>query len=293
VTFAQLRTLVAVAEEGSVRAAARRLVVTEPAVSAAMAALGREVGQRLITREGRGVRLTPAGRTLAGYAAEILGLAEQARRELETSGPLRLAAVTTAGEYVLPPLLKAFRGRHPEIEVSLDVGNRATVFDALERHQVELAVTGQPPSGRALTGVPFLAHRLAVVAAPGTRPADLRDATWLLRERGSGTRETVERYLAATGLEPRSTMTLGSNGAVKQAAAVGLGVTLLSEQATAAEVAAGSLVRVDAPGTPIERRWYAVAPAHGPETTAAARFRTFCLTADARRAVAGTAATPN
>jgi LysR family transcriptional regulator, low CO2-responsive transcriptional regulator len=288
-TFAQLRTLVAVAEEGSVRRAARRLVVTEPAVSAAMSALGREVGQRLIAREGRGVRLTPAGRTLAGYAAEILGLAEQARRELETSGPLRLAAVTTAGEYVLPPILKAFRGRHPEIEVSLEVGNRATVFDALEHHQVELAVTGQPPSGRALTGIPFLDHRLVVVAAPGTVAGDLEAATWLLRERGSGTRETVERFLVAAGIEPRSTMTLGSNGAVKQAAAVGLGVTLLSEQATAAEVAAGSLVRVDVPGTPIERRWYAVAPAHGPETAAAIRFRAFCLSDGARRAVAAAA----
>jgi LysR family transcriptional regulator, low CO2-responsive transcriptional regulator len=285
-TFAQLRTLLAVAEEGSVRAAARRLVVTEPAVSAAIAALGREVGQRLVAREGRGVRLTPAGRTLAGYAAEILGLQQQARRELETAGPLRLAAVTTAGEYVLPPILKAFRGRHPDIQISLDVGNRATVFDALERHQVDLAVTGQPPTGRALGGVPFLDYRLVVVAAPGTCSGDLVDATWLLRERGSGTRETVERFLAASGIEPRSTMTLGSNGAVKQAAAVGLGVTLLSEQATGAELAAGTLVRVPAPGTPIERRWYAVAPTHGPETAAAARFREFCLSAEARAALA-------
>ena len=290
-TVAQLRTLVALAEEGSVHAAARRLVVTDPAVSAAIASLGREVGHRLVAREGRGVRLTPAGLTLAGYAAEILGLEQQARRELETAGPLRLAAVTTAGEYVLPAILKAFRGSHPDIQVSLDVGNRATVFDALERHQVDLAVTGQPPSGRALVGVPFLDHRLVVVAAPGTRAADLSDATWLLRERGSGTRETVERFLATAGIEPRSTMTLGSNGAVKQAAAVGLGVTLLSEQATAAEIAAGTLVRVDVPGTPIERRWYAVAPAHGPETAAAARFRDFCLSEDARRALA--AADPN
>jgi DNA-binding transcriptional LysR family regulator len=285
-TFAQLRTLVALAEEGSVRGAARRLVVTEPAVSAAIASLGREVGQRLVAREGRGVRLTPAGQTLAGYAAEILGLEAQARRELETAGPLRLAAVTTAGEYVLPAILKAFRGRHPDIQVSLDVGNRSTVFDALEHHQVDLAVTGQPPNGRALTGVPFLDYRLVVVAAPGTRPADLSDATWLLRERGSGTRETVERFLATAGIEPRSTMTLGSNGAVKQAAAVGLGVTLLSEQATAAEVAAGTLVRVDVPGTPIARRWYAVAPAHGPETAAAARFRDFCLSEEAQVALA-------
>ncbi len=291
-TFAQLRTLVTLAEEGSVRAAARRLVVTEPAVSAAIASLGREVGHRLVAREGRGVRLTPAGRTLAGYAAEILGLEQQARRELETAGPLRLAAVTTAGEYVLPAILKAFRGSHPDVQISLDVGNRATVFAALERHQVDLAVTGQPPGGRALAGVPFLDHRLVVVAAPGTRPGDLAGATWLLREHGSGTRETAERFLTAAGIEPRATMTLGSNGAVKQAAAVGLGVTLLSEQAVAAEVAAGTLVRVAAPGTPIERRWYAVAPAHGPETAAAIGFREFCLSAEARRAVAG-APNPN
>jgi LysR family transcriptional regulator, low CO2-responsive transcriptional regulator len=285
-TFAQLRTLVAVAEERSVRAAARRLVVTEPAVSAALAALARDVGHPIVAREGRGIRLTPAGQTLAGYAAEILGLEQQVRRELETPGPLRLAAVTTAGEYVLPPILKAFRGRHPDIEISLDVGNRATVFEALERHEVDIAVTGQPPSGRALGGTPFLDYRLVVVGAPGTVRADLAGATWLLRERGSGTRETVERFLAAAAIEPRATMTLGSNGAVRQAVAVGLGVTLLSEQAAQAELAAGALVRVDAPGTPIARRWYAVAPAHGPETAAAARFRDFCLSAAARDAVA-------
>src|SRR4249920_1714455 len=130
-TFAQLRTFLAVARTGSVRAAAADLVVTEPAVSAAVAALGRELGCELLARDGRGIRLTEAGRTMAAYAAELVGLAEQARREVAGGSRLRLAGVTTAGEFVLPGLIKAFRERHPKVDVSLEVGNREEVLAAL------------------------------------------------------------------------------------------------------------------------------------------------------------------
>jgi DNA-binding transcriptional LysR family regulator len=276
-TFAQLRTFLAVARTGSVRAAAAELVVTEPAVSAAVAALGRELGAALLVRDGRGVRLTDAGRTMAAYASELVGLADQARSEVAGRSRLRLAGVTTAGEFVLPALIKAFRERHPGIDVSLEVGNRQEVLDGLRRRDVDLAVGGRPPESRDIAGTGFRDYRLVVVGAPGPRRRDLAAETWLLRERGSGTREAAERYLTDAGIAPRATMTVGSNGAVKQAAAAGLGVTLLADDAVQAELAAGALIELRAPGTPLRRSWYVLAPAAGPEPAAAGLFRELCL----------------
>jgi len=284
-TFGQLQTFLAVARTGSVRAAAARLVVTEPAVSAAVSALQRELGCPLIARQGRGIVLTAAGETLARYAAELVGLRDQAVRELQGSRMLRLAAVTTAGEHVVPPLLKAFRSLHPDVEVSLEVGNRSTVFDRLLRRDVDLAIGGQPPPASGIAGFPFLAYRLVVVGAADARVDGPADETWLLREPGSGTRTTVEGFLADQSISPRSTMTLGSNGAIKQAAALGLGITLLSAHAAGPELAAGTLRRVSMPGAPLRRSWYLLERDTGTRLPEAAAFRDFCRSRDARAAV--------
>jgi len=284
-TFGQLQTFLAVARTGSVRAAAARLVVTEPAVSAAVSALQRELGCPLIARQGRGIVLTAAGETLARYAAELVGIRDQALRELRGARTLRLAAVTTAGEHVVPPLLKAFRTLHPDVEVSLEVGNRSTVFDRLLRRDVDLAIGGQPPPASGIAGFPFLAYRLVVVGAADARVDASADETWLLREAGSGTRTTVEGFLADQGISPRSTMTLGSNGAIKQAAALGLGITLLSAHAAGPELAAGTLRRVRMPGAPLRRSWYLLERDTGTQLPEAAAFRDFCRSRDARAAV--------
>src|SRR5439155_25847328 len=124
VTLGQLRTFVALADTGSGRAAAHRLVVSQPAVSAAVAALQREVGVPLVVREGRGLRLTEAGEIFAGYARRIIGLSDEAMAAASGAadprcGRLRLAAVTSAGEHLVPDLLAAFLARHPEVEISL------------------------------------------------------------------------------------------------------------------------------------------------------------------------------
>src|SRR5215475_1445996 len=263
-TFGQLQTFLAVARTGSVRGAAADLVVTEPAVSAAVSALQRDLGVELVTRQGRGIVLTPAGETLARYAAELLGLRDQALREIREVRALRLAAVTTAGEYVVPPLLKAFRAEQPGVEVTVEVGNRAEVFERLARRQVDLAIGGRPPAGSPISGVAFLEYKLEVVTAADHPVTDPADETWLFRERGSGTRATVEAFLEENGIAPRSTMTLGSNGAVKQAVAVGLGITLLSNHAAGPELAAGTLVRVPMTGAPLRRSWFVLQRDGGP-----------------------------
>lgn len=284
-TFGQLQTFLAVARTGSVRGAAADLVVTEPAVSAAVSALQRDLGVELVARQGRGIVLTEAGEILARYAAELLGVRDQALRELRGARALRLAAVTTAGEYVVPPLLKAFRGERPDVEIGLEVGNRASVFERLLRRQADLAVGGSPPTGSGIEGTRFLDYRLVVVAAADHAVDDPEAETWLLREHGSGTRAAVERFFEENGISPRSTMTLGSNGAIKQAVAVGLGISLLSTHAAGAELAAGTLRRVRVPGAPLRRSWYVLRRETGRELPEAAAFRAFCVSRSARAAV--------
>jgi DNA-binding transcriptional LysR family regulator len=269
-TLGQLRTFVEVARAGSVGGAAAALFVTEPSVSAAVASLRREIGVALVELDGRGIRLTPAGEELARYAEQIVGLSSQAVRAAREAGGgpghLRLVGVTTAGEYVLPPLLAEFRSRYPQVQVSLEVGNRATVIGRLVAREADLAVGGRPPAESQISGEAFLDNPLVIVAR-ADHPLSARRSiaataiageTWLLREPGSGTRETTEELWARKGIAPASVMTVGSNGAIKQAAAVGLGVTLMSKHAVSAELESGSLAQLRVKGTPLRRSWYAL-----------------------------------
>jgi LysR family transcriptional regulator, low CO2-responsive transcriptional regulator len=264
-TAARLRTFVAVADTGSVRAAAQRLVVTESAVSAAVAALTREVGVPLLERAGRGLRLTPSGRTYAEYARTILGLHEEslaaARGDADPEhSRVRIAAVTTAGEHVLPAVLASFRQHHPGVDLGLDVGTREHVWTLLASHAADLVIAGRPPSSLGATVRAIRPNSLVVVGSPATAttfPAGR--TTWLMREAGSGTRATCEALLAGLDLDP-PTLTLGSNGAVVAGAIAGLGVTLVSRDAVSSSLAAGDLVEVAVPHTPMRRPWHAVTP---------------------------------
>lgn len=283
-TLGQLRTFVEVAHAGSIGGAAAALVVTEPSVSAAVASLRRELGVALVERDGRGIRLTPAGEELARYAEQILGLSDQAVRAAREAGGgaghLRLVGVMTAGEFVLPPLLAEFRRRNPQVQVSLEVGNRATAIGRLVAREADLAVGGRPPAESQISGEAFLNNPLVIVARADhpfcTRrsiaPAAIAGETWLLRELGSGTREATEEFWASEGITPATVMTVGSNGAIKQAAAVGLGVTLMSKHAVSAELEAGTLVMLRVKRTPLRRSWYVLRVERAPLPRSAQLF---------------------
>src|ERR1700676_3514091 len=247
-TLRQLATFLELSRSGSVRVAAERLFVTQPAVSAVIASLQRELGVELVAREGRGLRLTPSGMVLAEYARRIQGTLDE-------------AAVATAGEHILPAAIAGFRSSHPATEVSVEVANREHVWERLAAHEVDLVVGGRPPDQRGLQTRALRPYELVIVAAPDAapppRPRALAGSTWLLRENRSGTRATVEQYLAEQGIS-RSTLTLVSNGAVREAVAVGLGITLIARDAVAAELASGRLVEVEAPGVPMRRDWHVV-----------------------------------
>lgn len=280
-TVGQLRTLLEVAATGSVRAAAGRLFVTQPAVSSQLAGLQRELGVRLVARDGRGLRLTAAGEVLAGYARRVLGLLEEAAvatagADSPERGRVRLAAVTTAGEHLLPRLIAGFRRRHPSTEISLEVANRVRVFSLLEQHLADVVIGGRPPEPSPLDSRAVRPNCLALLARPGVLPASpgldhLARQTWLLREPGSGTRQTAEEYLAHVGLRP-PTLTIGSNGAIVEALAVGLGITLISRDAVAVQLGSGVLVELHAPGLPLERSWHIITRAGEPLPATAELF---------------------
>jgi LysR family transcriptional regulator, low CO2-responsive transcriptional regulator len=177
--------------------------------------------------------------------------------------------VTTAAEQVVPGLLRGFRQQHPHVGVLLEAGNRDRVSGLLDRRLVDLALGGRPEPGRAVAVHAVRPHQLVVVAAPdlaasaaGAAGPDLLPwlarQTWLLREPGSGTRASTEVLLAGLDLAPL-TLTVGSNGAITQSASVGLGVTLVSRDAAAHELAGGRLAEIAVPGTPLNRDWYLLA----------------------------------
>jgi DNA-binding transcriptional LysR family regulator len=263
-TNARLKALVELADTGSVRGAAERLVVTESAISSALSKLSAEVGVPLLDRHGRGVRLTHAGHRYAEYARQILGLHREAvlaaRGEAEPErGSIRLGAVTTAGELLIPALLASFTAKYPDVDYKLQVAPQTAVWSMLSRHEVDVVVAGCPPADLNAVRVQAVAtNTLVVVGPPDTaRRFDPAQATWLQRESGSGTRATMATLLEELEISPPQ-MALGSHGAVLAAAVAGLGVTLASRQAVRRELNAGTLVELAVPGTPMDRPWHVV-----------------------------------
>jgi DNA-binding transcriptional LysR family regulator len=293
ITLTQLRSFLAVVRTGSVTAAADELVVTQPSVSAAVTALARELDTPLLRRDGRGVRPTAAGAAFAPFAADVIGLLENGRlaaREAagQSARVLRIAAVTTAAESFVPGLMHAFSVAHPEIELTLTVGNRDRVFTTLLERDADVAFTGRPPLDDRVAARRFRPNEPVVITGPedplaGRGPVDaaaLAERTWLLREVGSGTRILTEEFLAANGLEV-PTLTVGSNGAIRQAARAGLGVSIVSRDAVASELDARLLAVIDVAPPPPMREWHVLRARVGPSRPIVDEFLEFLETASA------------
>jgi DNA-binding transcriptional LysR family regulator len=292
-TVTQLRTLLAVIRSGSVTGAAEELVVTQPSVSSALAGLARELGCELFERSGRGIRLTASGEAFAPYAADVIGLLDQGRQAAQEAADvaahtLQIIAVTTAAESFVPPLMRLFTDQHPEIELTLAVGNRQEVLERLLNHSADVAISGQPPADERLVAEPLTDNEIVCIAAPDDPAtaqarldaAELADRRWLLREPGSGTRTLNEQFLVNRGLEP-VTLTLGSNGAIKQAAHAGLGVSLLSRATVQAELESGWLGEIRLKNGPAKRSWFVLRSAVGPLRAPVEMFIAFARSARA------------
>ena len=286
-TFRQLAAFSAVARLGSVSRAADEMHLTQPAVSIQLGILEDAAGTPLLRRTARGVKLTEAGELLAGYASRILDLWAEAGDAMaahcgDIAGLLRIGAVTTA-EYLLPPLLLEFVREHPQVKVKLQVGNRADVVNQLANQDIDLAIMGRPPAELKTISAAFAKHPMGFVAAP-THPlmstpklglAALNQANLLVRERGSGTRTTVEQLFKDAGVTLTIGSEMSSNEAIKQMCAAGFGVAFLSLHSCVLELETGVLALLPMPDHPIERDWHVMHLAGRPVPAAAAAFEQF------------------
>ncbi len=278
----RLRLFLAVARLGSYTAAARELSIAQPAISHQVKALEDDLGAALFNRHGRGIELTVAGRALVETCTDVFHRLDEGVRTLAelsagARGGVDLAADTTSGIYVVPAALGQFHRLHPGIDVTLHVENRNGVLRRITDRTCDLAVMADPPGRIGLEVAPFRFDRLVAIASPdhwlraerSISLARLAEERFLSREAGSGTRAATERLFARAGLGLDPAMELGSTGAIKQAVAAGLGVSIVSRWAIDLELQVGRLVVLDVAGLPIERQW-SIVNLHARRLTAAA-----------------------
>jgi DNA-binding transcriptional LysR family regulator len=243
----RLEVFVKVAELASFSRAAEALFLTQPTVSEHVRSLEEDLGVQLLDRLGRGAVPTPAGEILLGYARRVLVLMREARQAIDqfqgrVSGELIVGGSTIPGEYVLPALIGQFKAKYPDISISLRVGSSRQVSEWVEEGRVEIGVVGARPASRALLARELMADEMVIVV-PADHPwngragvtlADVRTQPLILRERGSGSRDALERALAAAGTDLgafRIAGEMGSTQAVKQAVRAGVGIALISKRA--------------------------------------------------------------
>lgn len=290
ITIKQLRLLAAAARSGSFAAAAEASNVTPPAVTMQMHQLEADVGLPLFERDGRGIRLTAAGRevlaaaeridaVIADCAAGLAGLKSLA------NGRVAVGVVSTA-KYFAPQMLAAFARSHPGIDIELVVGNREDTIAAFRDGRFDVAVMGRPPEGIEVERTPIGDHPQVIIAPPDHRlarqraiaPQKIVGETLLMREVGSGTRLLAERFLARHDIKPRIGMEIGSNETIKQAVIAGLGIAFISGHTIASEINDGRLVVLDVVGLPEIRHWFVVRPAAKRLMPAAGALRDFLVT---------------
>jgi DNA-binding transcriptional LysR family regulator len=291
ITIHQLRVFSTVCRLLSYTRTAEELGCQQPTVSALVAELERVTELTLLEQWGKRLLLTDEGKALYAHAQEVIEAADEALRVMSVlrgvamahTLPLRVAADTTVGTYVLPRLVAAFRQQRPAIHLELHVFNRAHVRAALLANEVDLVIAGRPPDVEGVVAEPFLPNPLMVIAAPGhalvgqsqVPLARLGEETFLLREEGSGTRAAVEELFEVAGIPLKVGMVLGHVEAIKQAVGAGLGVSVLSALAIKREVRRGKLVILDVESFPIQRRWYLARLLRRPLTETAAAFIQF------------------
>ena len=271
-TLRQLSVFCTVSRLLSYTRAAEELGCQQPTVSALVAELERATQLKLLEQRGKHLTLTDEGREMYAHALRVVAAADEAWQAMEErrgnvttlSRPLRVAADTTVGTYVMPRLLGAFHRRHPNVALQLSIANRAAVRASLLAGEIDLVIAGRPPEVDGLVTEPFLANPLLAVAPPEhvlvgqsrVTLARLAEEVFLLREEGSGTRAAVEEVFEVAGIPLKVGMVLGHVEAIKQAVAAGLGVSVLSALAMQREMQYRTLAILDVEQFPIQRRWY-------------------------------------
>jgi DNA-binding transcriptional LysR family regulator len=263
-TLRQLEAFVAIARSENVSRAAETLNLSQSATSGALAELENQFAQQLFDRHGRRLRLNEQGRLLLPRAVELLDRAEEIEALLRGErglGNLRVGATLTIGNYLAPLLIAGFLQRNPESRVQLQVHNTATVVGLVSRYEIDLGFVEGVVRDPEVEVEPWVEDELVVFCAPSHALAargvaslqELAREPWILRERGSGTRDTLEQALRHWhgGLAVR--LELEHTEAIKRAVESGLGVGCISRLALRDAFRRGSLVAVETPELDLRR----------------------------------------
>jgi LysR family transcriptional regulator, low CO2-responsive transcriptional regulator len=269
-TIRQLRALAALSANGSITAAANKLNLTQPAVTLQLRKLQDLAGLPLLQRTNDGMLLTGAGQEVLALHGRIEAAMSSCATSLDmiagrTGGRVSIGAVSTA-KYFVPFAIAAFSKLHPKIDISLSIGNRQEIRQALRGYELDFAIMGRPPPDVEVE-THLIGDHPHIIVAPrghwlaqdfGLGAVDLTHETFLTREQGSGTRMLMEQLFSDTELQPTIGMEMSSNETIKQAVIAGLGIAFISAHTVATELEDGRLVALDVAGLPVVRQWFVV-----------------------------------
>lgn len=270
----QLRAFCAVVENKSFSKAGEALHLSQPTVSIQINSLERELGARLLDRQGREVTTTGAGAVLYHHARRILQAVNEAEQAIEQlkglmKGGLTMGASTIPGEYILPSLLAKFKGKYPGIGINLVIGDTKEIVEKVTEAEVEIGVVGTREKSDKLVFTSFITEKLVLIApvnrswlqGEAVTVEDLKKVPFILRESGSGTRATVKQKLHEAGVREEDlnvVMILGSTAAVKRAVESGAGVSLISERAIEKEIRLGLVRKIPVKDLDLDREFFIV-----------------------------------
>lgn len=273
--FHQLYIFYAVASHHSFSRAAEALEISQPAVSIQIQELERNIGSTLFHRRTRDLRITDVGEVVLAYAQQIFSLSSKLLNAIDElqglhAGHLTLGASTTPGEFVLPIGIGKFRQTYPGVKVEMFIGNTRDIIQRMLNQEIDLGMVGNRPASndKDLEVIEYLTDEIVLVAAPDhplsqsqrVTMQQVVDAGLIVRESGSATRDTAELYLKDQGISPQIALDLGSNQAVKQAAAAGGGVGVVSKLGVTAEVKSNMLKVLNVEGWNCRRSLYLIYP---------------------------------
>ncbi|AUH01204.1 LysR family transcriptional regulator [Prodigiosinella confusarubida] len=266
ITLRQLEVFTEVLKSGSTTQASVVLSLSQSAVSAALADLESQLGVQLFDRVGKRLVVNEHGRLL--YPKALSLLEQSSEIELlfrKGNGALRIYASSTIGNYLMPEMIARYRQDYPHIPLELHVGNTQDVVTAVATLSVDLGLIEGPCHHPDLITTPWMEDELVVFCAPGNPLINetftlqhLADAPWILRERGSGTREVLDHLLLTRLPHFRLVMELGNSEAIKHAVRHGIGISCLSRHVIAEQLAAGTLVELSIPLPRLVRTLYLV-----------------------------------
>jgi len=275
ITIQQMEAIIALVEEGSFSRAAERMLLTQPALTKNIKNVENCLDARLVNRSSAGISLTPEGRILYNYARRMVRLRDEAKEKVlalrkESGGNIYLSASTIPANYILPCVLAEFRKANSAIRIYVKTADSEVAMNMVLENEVEMGIIGKRPLNKKLAATALWKDRL-ILAVSRDHPwhkkksvalSELIKEPFVIREKGSATRESFEAFLEKSKLLSLSPFNicaeLGSSEAIKEAIISGLGVSVISIHAVSRELSQGLLFEVPVQGCQIERNFYLI-----------------------------------